>query len=60
VQRVAQRRQGIAQLVRERREELVLAPVGLAQLLLRAVRLGEVEALAEDAGDLPAASTTGS
>ena len=33
VERVADRRQRIAQLVRQRREELVLQAVGIAQLL---------------------------
>ena len=38
-QRVAQRRERVAQLVRERGEELVLAAVGLAQRLARHARL---------------------
>ena len=39
LERVAQRRERVAQLVRERREELVLAPVGVAQRLLGAAPL---------------------
>ena len=45
----ADRRQRVAQLVRERRQEFVLLLVGFAQRLLRAVLLGDVVALDEDA-----------
>src|SRR5690606_30860493 len=37
-----ERRERISELVRERREELVLVPVGLAQRLLEALVLGDV------------------
>ena len=49
--RVRDRRERVAQLVRERRQELVLAPVGLAQRLLAADALGEVDADADAAAD---------
>ena len=42
VRRLADRRQRIAQLVRERREELVLAPVGLEQLAFLQFALRDV------------------
>ena len=63
VQRVAHRRQRVAQLVREHREELVLLPVGLgqlvdalAQLVLQALALGDV---AHDAGEVALAAVGG-
>ena len=49
VQRVADRRQRIAQLVRQHRQELVLAAVGLAQRLLGALALGDVDHRADEA-----------
>ena len=49
VQRVADRRQRVAQLVRERRQELVLAPVGLAQRVLDPLALADVDHRAAEA-----------
>ena len=47
---VEDRRQRIAQLVRQHRQELVLAAIGLAQLLLGALALGDVLAGADACG----------
>ena len=52
VQAVAQRRQRVAQLVRQRREELVLALVGLAQRGLRLLARGDVARGAEPLRDV--------
>ena len=53
LERVADGRERVAQLVRERRQELVLAAVGLEQRLLRALELRDVVRAADVADERP-------
>ena len=58
-ERVADRRERVAQLVGEHREELVLAPVGVLQRALRVAPLGDVAEDQHDAHDAAAPSRIG-